>query len=125
MNIAKIQNGDTPSNKDTVNQTSMVAMPECIEEQTNESNSRKATEENRAVDNMEKKHQLNGKICEAVLRISGVTLDSFTCQCLADHLTVTFCSLDSLALQSAISLGYYKQTRKYHTLLDSSQTTAM
>ena len=51
---------------------------------------------------MEKKDQLNGKICEVVTRISGVALNSFTCRCLKDQVTVTFCSLNSLTSQFAV-----------------------
>ena len=40
------------------------------------------------VDNMEKKDEIS----EAVTRISGVTLNSFTRYCLTDHFTVSFCS---------------------------------
>ena len=65
-------------------------MLECNEEQT-ESNSSKDEEgrkgKNRAVDNMEKKDQLNGENCKAMIRISGVVLNSITRQCL----TAMFC----------------------------------
>ena len=67
-----------------------------------------------------------GKICKAVTRIFGVAVCSFTCPCLTNHLTVLFSPSNLLALQSAISFGPLKTDKELqHTLLDSSQITAI
>ena len=55
-----------------------------------------------------------------VTRISRVALNSFACHCLTDNLTVLFCSSNPLALQSAVSFGYYKQMTKRHALSQTS-----
>ena len=55
-----------------------------------------------------------------------VLLNSLTHLCLTDTFsTVSFCSANSLALQSAILYGYYKLMKKRHSLPDSSQTTTI